>query len=318
MAVIGVVISMHNGRDLLAPTVESVRRQTLEDFLCVMVDDGSTDGTADFARRLGDERFRVVEQGNAGASSARNHGLAELPATVDYVSFLDQDDVLEPDALALLASAARSDPSYVGAHGIGRFVDENGQSFGNFEDHGRTRWAVGMGADKVRLPLDRPTTFASQLLTCTVFPPGLLLARRSAYDQLGGFDPSIRLTEDWDMVLRLLRLGDLGFVDRVVIGYRRHGTNISSDATMPQRYDQVRSKTFWSADNTPEQQRLVRDAWHVVQRGYLRTHLDASVAHLRFGELTKAADRLARAGLAGWRDLRGRPPRPGPAPTASR
>lgn len=300
---------MHNGHDLLIPTVESVQRQTYEDFACIMVDDGSKDGTADLARRLGDERFRVIEQVNGGASSARNSGLAELPPAADYVSFLDQDDVWEPDALAQLLAKAQSDPSFVGAHGLGRFVDESGRIFGDFEDHGRARWAIGAGKEMQLLPRSHPTTFASQLLKCTVFPPGLLLARRSVYDELGGFDTELRLAEDWDMELRILRNGDLGFLDRVVIGYRRHSSNISSDAMMAQYYDQVRQKTFWSKDNSREQQRLVRDAWHVVQRGYAQGHLKSARAHLTKGAVVYATDRLARAGLAGWRYLRGRPPR---------
>ena len=306
---IGVVIATHNGQATIEATIASVIAQTHQDLTCILIDDGSTDGTADLARRLGDERFRVIGQRNGGTSSARNRGLSQLPSAVDYVTFLDQDDVWEPDALEVLLAKATSDPSFVGAHGLGRFVDEGGRPFGDFESFGRSRRTVSSGRDHP-LALDQPTTFASQLLTCTTFPPGLILARRKVYDQLGGFDPAIRLTEDWDMGLRLLRRGDLAFVDKVVIGWRRHGGNASSDSRMPDRYDQVRAKTFWSADNTPEQQRLVREAWHVLQRGHARTHLQSAREHIKAGDVVDAADRLARAGLASWRDLRGHPPRP--------
>jgi len=314
---IGVVIATHNGIATLEATISTVVAQTYQDLTCVIVDDGSTDGTPELARRLGDDRFRVIEQRNMGTSSARNRGLSDLPSAADYVTFLDQDDVWEPDALAQLLTAATSTAGLVGAHGLARFIDENGQPFGDFESYGRARWEVRPGKEQHLLPCSHPTTFASQLLRCTVFPPGLLLARREVYDELFGFDPTMKLAEDWDMVLRLLRHGEFAFINEVIIGYRRHSANTSSDIRMSSQYHYVRVKTFWSPDNSPEQLLLVHDAWRVLQRGYARNHLKSARAHIKSGDVIRAGDRLGRAGLACLRYLRGHPPRPRPTAPVS-
>jgi glycosyltransferase involved in cell wall biosynthesis len=316
--VIGVVIATYNGVAILDATISSVVAQTHQDFTCIIVDDGSTDGTPELARRLGDDRFRVIEQCHSGVSSARNCGLSQLPPDVDYVTFLDQDDVWETDALAQLLAAATSTDGIVGAHGLARFIDENGEPIGDFESRGRARWEVRPGKERHLLPRSHPTTFASQLLQCTVYPAGLLLARRDVYDKLSGFDPTIQFAEDWDMLLRLLRHGDCLFVDRTIIGYRRlHSALTRSPIGMGAQCHQIRVKAFWSADNSPEQSLLVRDAWLILQRGYAHDHLQSARAHIKSGDVVHGGDRLARAGLASLRYLRGHPPRPRPAISVS-
>jgi glycosyltransferase involved in cell wall biosynthesis len=94
---VSVVIPVYNGERYLRQAVESVLEQTHRPLEIIIVDDGSTDGTAAVAAQFGDA-IRYVLQTNGGAASARNHG-AEL-ATGNYLAFLDADDLWVPTKLS--------------------------------------------------------------------------------------------------------------------------------------------------------------------------------------------------------------------------
>lgn len=98
---ISVVVPIYNSEDLEA-CLNSVKNQTFNDFECICVDDGSTNGCLETARRFAaeDKRFRLIEQSNCGCSAARNAGIKT--ARGRYLAFIDHDDVYHPQALELL------------------------------------------------------------------------------------------------------------------------------------------------------------------------------------------------------------------------
>ena len=102
---ISVVVPIYNVERYLRTCLDSIARQTFTDLEVVMVDDGSLDGSGAIAEEFAanDDRFKLVRQANGGLSSARNTGIAA--ATGEFLSFVDSDDVLPPDACALLIGA---------------------------------------------------------------------------------------------------------------------------------------------------------------------------------------------------------------------
>lgn len=96
---ISVIIPLYNKRKSVARTLASVRAQTFTDYEVVVVDDGSTDGSADVVRSLADERVRLITQSNSGVSAARNKGISE--ARGELIAFLDADDVWKPRYLEM-------------------------------------------------------------------------------------------------------------------------------------------------------------------------------------------------------------------------
>lgn len=107
---ISVVIPIYNVEKYLRECLDSVKVQTLTDFEVVMVNDGSTDGSADIAGEYAksDRRFRLLSISNGGASVARNAGIKA--ATGDFFVFLDADDAMHPRALEILSSVMQQYP----------------------------------------------------------------------------------------------------------------------------------------------------------------------------------------------------------------
>lgn len=109
MATVSVIIPVYNTAEYLEACLISVQHQTFDDFEVIIVNDGSTDNSAeiieDFIKR--DERFTVVNQENAGLSEARNAGIQK--ATSPWLTFVDSDDMIAPTFLETLLCAAQKD-----------------------------------------------------------------------------------------------------------------------------------------------------------------------------------------------------------------
>ena len=97
MPEISVIIPAYNASRTIGPTIESVLAQTFTDFELLVIDDGSTDDTADIVSAVGDLALNCVRTENGGVSVARNRGLDM--ATGAYVAFLDADDAWRPAKL---------------------------------------------------------------------------------------------------------------------------------------------------------------------------------------------------------------------------
>jgi teichuronic acid biosynthesis glycosyltransferase TuaG len=120
-----IVTPVFNGLQFIQDAVASVVAQTFEDWELIIVNDGSTDQTADLLDALTDPRIHVIHQTNAGASAARNAALDR--ARGQYVTFLDADDLLPPDALAIRCAILDRQPQLDIVHGSVR-VTSQGQT----------------------------------------------------------------------------------------------------------------------------------------------------------------------------------------------
>jgi glycosyltransferase involved in cell wall biosynthesis len=303
---VSVIIPAYNAARYLGETIESVVNQTYADWELIIVDDGSTDTTVAVARGYvaADPRISIVQQPNAGPAPARMTGFRRASTESEYVTFLDSDDLWETTALSTLVEALAAAPWAPGAHGLARFIDEEGRSLrpGEAEAYGRDRKAI-VGDRLVRLPSDCPTGFSVLIFQCSIFTSGQLLLRRDAFQRTGGYDVSRRLVEDWPMWLRLASYGDLVFVDEVLLSYRRHPAALAGDYSraMYVAASPVRRELAASPGLSPEQRRLARLAGRLNARYYAGLRWQWVRANLAKGDVWRAAVEARRAVAHGLR-----------------
>ncbi len=228
---ISIVIPAYNVARFLETTVASVQNQTLRDWELIIVDDGSNDRTAQVAETLAqnDPRVRFVHQKNSGVSHARNTGVKLANPLSEFIAFIDGDDLWFPETLQTLYSTIHDHPESPAVYGLGQYIDMNGTVIGDeaLEKWARERLEV-KGSRRVRLATNGPTPVTS-LFVRNYIPIGAILIRHSQYEKLGGFNTGLIGMEDWHLWVRLGMQGPLGFVDRVVMQYRRHDSNASSN-----------------------------------------------------------------------------------------
>jgi glycosyltransferase involved in cell wall biosynthesis len=267
-----IIIPTHGGRFLRA-AVASVQAQTVWDWELIIIDDGSRDGTADVARELAAShpRIRVVSQPNSGVARARNRGLAEISKSSRYVAFVDHDDLWVPETLETLRGILIETPSASAAHGLTLTIDGEARPITFATNESSLPWnrmAVVDGRPQV-WPLDVPTRFEVLAYDDCIVGMGSGLIRRTALDQVGGFDWRAEPADDYDMWVRLSRIGDIPFTHTVVMKYRWHEAN-SWPLYRSQRgrgSGYVRHKLVTSPENTPAQRRLAMTGYRAYERG---------------------------------------------------
>lgn len=219
MGTVSAVIPTYNRRRSIERAVDSVLAQTQPPDEVIVVDDGSTDGTAELlVARYGD-RVRVLRQRNAGVSAARNHGARE--ARGDYIAFLDSDDIWLPHRLERqLALAAASGAGLVVCNV--RRVNSAGQEVNVFDR-------------RQQFPRDG-RVLEHALLNPALAPPSVLV-RREAFVAVGGFDESLTTAEDIDLMLKLALGTEVAVVPEVLVhAYVNRDDQLSSLTRSPSDY----------------------------------------------------------------------------------
>jgi glycosyltransferase involved in cell wall biosynthesis len=192
-----VAIPAFNSAATIASALRSVLAQTRGDFEVIVVDDGSSDATAEVVRPfLDDERITLVRQENAGPSRARNAALAR--ARGRYFSALDSDDLWLPAYLERMGEALDRDPGAAFAFCDAWVLDDHTRRIR------RTTMMAAVGAPAV-VPADSQSLLLELLERNFVYTSATI--RRAALVVVGGFDAELRAAEDYDLWLRLAASG---------------------------------------------------------------------------------------------------------------
>lgn len=315
--IIGIVIPTYEASDYLRITLESIRLQTIQNWECVIVDDGSQDNSHAIAQEFADcdSRFRAVRQLNGGASMARNTGADLLSESDEFVTFMDADDVYLPHALETLLQELKAHPDAIAVHGLAEYIDAEGKLFdlGARPREMRDLYHIKNGRLRKVAP-DEITTFAKIIRGSPLFPPGVFLTRRADFDRTGGFDTSITGGEDWDLLVRLSRYGHFIPVNQVLLHYRRHGRNHGAVSSVPKQVQRVHKIIYHSPENNPLQKQQVRAVWKAAQREFETLYRRELRKAARAKNFKDVALNIARLLLSRLRYIFG-PRRPNPKPT---
>lgn len=212
--IISVIIPTFNSGSFLLTAIQSVIDQAIRDVEIIVVDDGSTDGTDEILQKskYGHE-ISYFKQANQGPASARNLGLEH--ASGEYVFFLDSDDYLLPDILAIQSSFLDQHPQ-VGV------VYSNGYRVGKRLFNRRIKVPMLVTGDVRK---DPSADMIDLLIPRNCFPIDVAMVRRSVFRVISGFDQSLSACEDWDMWLRIASQYPVGRVPIPLANYRVHATS---------------------------------------------------------------------------------------------
>lgn len=221
-----VLVPVYNHERYIGAALDSLLAQTCPDWEAVVVNDGSTDGTAaiieEYSRR--DSRIRVFHKSNGGVSTALNMGLDQ--ARGDWICWLSSDDLFTPDKLALHAEWSRRHPDC-------RF----------FFTHYRTLDdATGAIAEPdLWAPVPNTRWQILEMLRCTYIHGNSVCVRRSAFDSVGRFDVGLRYAQDYDMWLRLLANNPAVYIPHRTCITRVHGQQQTQRFSEALFYDSARA-----------------------------------------------------------------------------
>jgi GT2 family glycosyltransferase len=226
---VSVVIPAYNRSGSIAAAIASVLRQSFADFELVVVDDGSTDGTAAAVASISDPRLRLVAHAsNRGAAAARNTGLEEARGA--WIAYQDSDDEWLPRKLEKqMARLAEPDAGWIAAYCGLLTVRPRGDTT----------------ADRLRLSYTPEPHLAAVegdllpgLMRTSLVSTQTLVVRRDRLRAIGGFDESLPALEDWECMLRLAPLGRVALVDEPLVVQRFSANSITMD---PRRRAEARA-----------------------------------------------------------------------------
>lgn len=202
---ISIVMAVHNGEAYLREAVESMLTQTFKDFEFIIVDDGSTDRSADVIKSYRDKRIHLVRQDNTGLSGALNHGLdiAQAP----FIARMDADDISLPTRLARQIAFMEKHTD----------IDVLGTWAETFGDRRPSIWRFPTEPDAIR---------CAMLFHSALVHPSVLIRRASLEKHKLRYDPQVTYAQDFDLWQRadlVLRYANL---PEVLIRYRIRETSL--------------------------------------------------------------------------------------------
>lgn len=227
MSEISVVIPTYNRADLIGDTLRAVMAQTVRPGEVIVVDDGSTDGTADVVASFGDP-IRSIVIANSGDMVARNVGVRA--ARGELVAFCDSDDVWSPPFLAMMSACWQAESQLTACYSDFRILQGGALSpRSKFADAPAWFWdglrSIGPDAGL----FDNP--FVDRLLAFQPLFPSCMMVSRAAFLDMGGWDEGVsRIVGcDFATALRVAAHPLVGIVRHPLVGIRKHGSNISGN-----------------------------------------------------------------------------------------
>lgn len=215
MEKISVIIPTYNREKTILRSIQSVLDQTYTNLEVLVIDDGSTDATAELVKNIADDRVQYIAlEQNGGVSNARNVG-ARM-ASAEWIAFQDSDDSWHPDKLEKQMSYAMEHPEY-------------SMIYCQYKMH------LQYGIETIV-----PTKEASPIMEGNLLAPLLkrnvigaptILVRKQDFLNVGGFNTSYKALEDWEYVIRFAKNYQVGFVPEVLMDVYLLNGGISSNVS---------------------------------------------------------------------------------------
>lgn len=205
---VSVIIPTYNSEQFIGETLDSVFNQNYQNFEVIVVDDGSCDGTDKVISGYKD-RLTYIRKKNEGISIARNTAIAV--ARGEYIAFIDHDDIWVPEKLKEQIALLEDNKAIGLCFSDAYIIDEKGRR--------------GSSLFKICPPYSGMVF--KKLLKENFIPVPTAIVRKDIFKEVGLFNPQHRITEDWDLFLRISERYPVAFINRPLAGYRVHTGSFS-------------------------------------------------------------------------------------------
>lgn len=208
MPKVSIITAAYNHVRFIRQSVESAQGQTYRDFEHIVVDDGSSDGTADILKSFGN-RITYIRQENCGAHAAINRGIRM--SSGDFIALLDSDDAWLPNKLELQIQAFEQFPEAGLAYSQAHVINSEGNLINDGQPIGK--------------PLADQRHAFEELLRVNNIPALTAMFRRECIGEVGVFNESFKALSDWDLWIRISVNWPIVFVPEALALYREHENN---------------------------------------------------------------------------------------------
>lgn len=287
---------MFNAGVYLTECVDSVLGQSFKNLEVILIDDGSTDDSLQRIKDLAvrEERVRFHSQNNSGSAVARNKGI-EL-AQGRWIAFIDADDVWHPEKLSLqLALLKAADEPLVSFTNFAFWEEVAGAGFGDADDEFA---GAHSECSFPEVALNGPEYVYHVLLQDVFVWTSTVVAPRASLLDVGGFDPTLRKGQDYDLWLKLSQ--QLRFIRRpeVMALYRQHADNITASHNPINFAATILERAILTYGLTsPDGAAVAQPLMHARLQKMWRDHADRSAS---FGDFPTALHSQKRALSYGW------------------
>ncbi len=289
MAEVTVSMNIYNAMPYLPEAIDSIRNQSLEDIEIFLVNDGSTDGSAEYIDGLDDPRITVFHQENAGTAVASNRAIDAC--RTPFIARMDADDISLPDRIAVQLDFMKRHPdvgmagtqaAWFGTHSVGR---------------------------SVQLPITHDAIWSALLGGYHGMVHATLMMRTEVIRAVGGYWSIPKLDDDTDMMLRMGEAARLANVDQTLYHYRILEHSLSGAALKRVRFsyeysiELSRRRRAGLPSITPDEYRALRPRRPLRERLYepfdlyARQQYRLATAELYNGHPLRGRARLALAAL---------------------
>lgn len=197
-----IIVPLYNKAPYVRKALQSISAQSFTDYEVIVVDDGSTDNSADIVRELVNDHIRLISQLNSGVAAARNNGVAASKG--EYLCFLDADDWWEPSFLKEMDQMIDAYPD-AGLYGCDYFYVKNGM--------------------KKIYPKDTEgyIDYCKVYTHCGAMPihPNGAIIPRHVFDEVGGFNPSIKMGEDFILFMQIVFKYKVAFLNKQLVYFNQ-------------------------------------------------------------------------------------------------
>lgn len=225
MIKISILLPVYNDENYITEAISSVLCNSYKDFELVIINDGSSDKTLEKIHEFNDSRIKLFSKPNTGLIDSLNYGIDKCQ--YDIIMRMDGDDVIHPDKIKIqLKEFINSDLILLGTCGV---VINNSNKV----------------VSKVKLPKDHEAIIKAQLKLLPSIIHASIMVYKEALIKVGKYDPQIEVAEDYDLFLRLSKIGKIGNINSFLYYIRKNTDNVSFTRSSDQLINTLISRKYF-------------------------------------------------------------------------